>query len=88
MGLTIGLAGAICAGTTIVFPLSLSWPPSPAEIVRSFQETRVSTCVTVPLLLEQLVDSLETTSSDNSLDPLAKLELLLGIPFILSITPP
>ncbi|KAF8884616.1 acetyl-CoA synthetase-like protein [Infundibulicybe gibba] len=77
MGLTVGLAGAICAGTTIVFPLTQVWPPSPADIVRSFGSTEIRTCIIVPLLLEQLVDTLEAEGYANPLKPLVKLNLLL-----------
>ncbi|KAL0959586.1 hypothetical protein HGRIS_011296 [Hohenbuehelia grisea] len=76
MALSVGLAGTICAGTTLVFPLCQSWPPSPADIVKSFSSTRVKTCIIVPLLLEQLVDALESDPS-ASLDPLRDLNLLL-----------
>jgi len=72
MGLTLGLGATICAGTTIVFPLTHSWPPSPVDIVRSFRATKVTTCIIVPLLLEQLVHALD------NLQPLIDLEILLS----------
>lgn len=72
MGLTLGLGATICAGTTIVFPLTHTWPPSPADIVRSFRATEISTCIIVPLLLEHLVNALD------DLQPLTNLDVLLS----------
>lgn len=81
MGLTIGLAGTICAGTTLVLPLTQLWPPSPADIVRSLRSTKVTTCIIVPLLLEQLVDALESDVSrvvSERFLPLVDLKLLIS----------
>lgn len=81
MGLTIGLAGTICAGTTIMFPLTNSWPPSPSDIANSLQVMSAKTCIIVPLLLEQLVDIMEANPEDpnkDSLSRLIELNLLLG----------
>ncbi|KAJ8516174.1 hypothetical protein ONZ45_g6511 [Pleurotus djamor] len=75
LGLTIGLANTICAGTTIVFPLTRAWPPSPTDIAKSFQSTKVTTCIIVPLLLEQLIGALE--DSVGSLQLLRDLRLLI-----------
>lgn len=91
MGLTIGLAGTICAGTTIVFPMTHSWPPSPSDIVRSLRAADAKTCIIVPLLLEQLVDTLEAEPPKegvDSLHSLIDLNLLLGmIDFFLLLWP-
>ena len=81
MGLTTGLAGTICAGTTLVLPLTQLWPPSPADIIRSLRSTKITTCIIVPLLLEQLVDALESDVSravSEQFLPLVELKLLIS----------
>ncbi|EIW79917.1 acetyl-CoA synthetase-like protein [Coniophora puteana RWD-64-598 SS2] len=77
LGLTIGLGGAICEGSTIVFPLTRSWPVSTADLIRSLRLASVKTCVIVPLMLEQVTEALENEKTEDPFDCLASLDLLI-----------
>ncbi|KAE9392373.1 acetyl-CoA synthetase-like protein [Gymnopus androsaceus JB14] len=80
MGITLGLGGTICAGSTVVFPLAKSWPPSPNDVVNSLRLGNVNSCVMVPSLLEQVALCLRDTqasTTSNHLDVLLKLRILL-----------
>ncbi|KAF9062149.1 hypothetical protein BDP27DRAFT_1337103 [Rhodocollybia butyracea] len=80
MGITLGLGGTICAGSTVVFPLAKSWPPSPLDVVNSLRQGDVNSCVMVPSLLEQVALCLRDTqvsTTSNHLDVLQKLRILL-----------
>ncbi|KAK0205569.1 acetyl-CoA synthetase-like protein [Desarmillaria ectypa] len=78
MGLTLGLASTICSGSTIVFPLVKQWPPTPGDVIRSLRAGNITTCILVPILLDQLVGTLEDDpNGQDTFDLLAKLRVLI-----------
>ncbi|KIK63424.1 hypothetical protein GYMLUDRAFT_72098 [Collybiopsis luxurians FD-317 M1] len=81
MGITLGLGAIICSGSTLVLPLVRSWPPSPADVVKSLSMTEINTCVFVPSLLEQLTTHLRDVGapdvSGDGLKILTRLRILL-----------
>lgn len=80
MGLTLGLASTICSGSTIVFPLVKQWPPTPNDVIRSLRAGNITTCILVPILLDQLVSTLEDDlNGQDTFDLLAKLRVLIGV---------
>jgi len=86
MGISLGLGGIICSGSTIVFPLTKSWPPSPVDVIDTLHRADVNSCVMVPSLLEQVVTALRETpisqhenGSSSTLLPLINLRILLGM---------
>lgn len=54
------VSGAVCA-----LPLIKNYPPTPREIVSNVQIEQINKVLTVPILLEQAVNEIESDSSLN-----------------------
>lgn len=70
---------AISVGCTYALPLCIKFPPKPNELLCNIQvEHQITTLITVPTLLEQLVTKLITEKNTHiALEPLEKLKFIM-----------
>jgi len=66
-------------GSTYALPLCVTFPPSPDELLRNIQVNNgITTLITVPSLLEQLVRELISEKNQHiGLKPLQKLKFVM-----------
>ncbi|CAF1303367.1 unnamed protein product [Rotaria sordida] len=70
---------AILTGCTFALPLCVTFPPKPDELLRNIQiKNGITVLITVPSLLEQLVEELLSKKNNNiGLKPLQKLRYVI-----------
>ncbi len=69
----------IIVGCTYALPLCVTFPPKPDELLRNIQvKNGLTTLITVPTLLEQLIRELLLEKNSNiALKPLQKLKFIM-----------
>ncbi|CAF0799195.1 unnamed protein product [Adineta steineri] len=55
--------GCLISGSTYALPLSKIYPPTPKQLVANIQAEQINKIVSVPILLEQLINELESDKS-------------------------
>lgn len=74
-----GTVRAILIGSTYALPLCESFPPKPDELLRNIQiKNGITTLITVPSFLEQLIRELRTEKNNHiGFKPLQKLKFIM-----------
>ncbi|CAF0959524.1 unnamed protein product [Didymodactylos carnosus] len=65
------------AGGTLALPLSATYPPSPAALLANIQVEQLTKLVSLPILLEKLIDEMKNNKDIINWTPLMKFDFIM-----------